>query len=107
MAQKKKKKKRSPQEMHRQIQDSLQVLPKYIEQQKKEGHPVKAFLLRYVTGPILRLMNWILSTSRYRGEEGGKRKQTEQMRRRIEQKQAAMRHLQSNPPKGQRRGKMR
>lgn len=91
---KKKKKKRSAEAMHRQIQDSVQALPYAIEQQKKEGKRVRAFILRYISGPMLRLVNRGLSAKRYRGQEGQKLRQTEQMRRHLQQKQAAVRHAQ-------------
>lgn len=100
---KKKKKKRSSEEIHRQIQDSLQALPYYMEQQRKEGKRVRVFMLRYVTGPVLRLMNRGLSARRYRGSEGEKKKQAEQMRRRLDQKKAAIRHFQGEMQKQQRR----
>jgi hypothetical protein len=104
----KKKKKRSPEQMHRQVQDSLQALPYAVEEQRKTGHPVKAFMLRYLTAPVLRLMNRALSAKRYRGPEGEKRKQTEQMRRHLDQKQQALKHLQGHMKQQQqrRRGKM-
>lgn len=91
---KKSKKKKSAGAMHRQIQDSVQALPYVIEQQKKEGKRVRAFVLRYLSGPLLRLTNKALNAKRYRGEEGQKLKQTEQMRRHLEHKQAAVRHVQ-------------
>lgn len=91
---KQKKKKRSTESMHRQVQDSVQALPYVIEQQRKEGKWFRAFVLRYISGPMLRLVNRGLSARRYRGPEGQKLKQTEQMRRHLEQRQAAMKHLQ-------------
>ncbi|HUE97398.1 MAG TPA: hypothetical protein VMN39_12115 [Longimicrobiaceae bacterium] len=94
MAKKKKKKKRSSGELHRQIQDSVQALPYVIEQQRKEGKRFRAWVLRYLSGPMLRLMNRVMNASRYRGKEGQKRKQTEQMRRHLQHKQAAMKHVQ-------------
>lgn len=100
-----KKKKRSAEELHRQIQDSLLALPYAIEDQRKKGNRVRAGMLRIFTGPMLRLMNRALSARRYRGEEGQKRKQTEQMKRHIERKQMAMRHVQTHMQKQQRRGK--
>ena len=108
MAEKKQKKKvsRDPQKMHRQVQDSLQALPYAIDDQKKKGHPVKAFMLRYFTGPMLKVMNKALSARRYRGPEGEKLKQTDLMRRRLEQRQAAMRHLRENMPKQRRQRPM-
>lgn len=106
MAEKKKKKKRTPEQLHRQVQDSLQALPYVIDQQRSTGHPVKAAMLRWVTGPILRVMNRALSAKRYRGEEGGKRKQTDQMRRRLEQKQAAVKQMQDYVQQQKRRRPM-
>lgn len=99
----KKKKKRSPEEMHRQIQDSIQALPYVIEQEKKKGHGVRAFMLRYVSAPILKTMNRLVSASRYRGPEGEKKKQTEQMRRHLQHKQAAVKHVQTQMQEVQRR----
>ncbi len=98
-----KKKKRSPEKLHRQIQDSLQALPYVIEDHRKKGKPVKAFMLRWVSSPILRLMNRALDAKRYRGEAGGKRKQTDKMRRHLEQKRAAIKHVQGTMQKQQRK----
>lgn len=105
MADKKKKKKRSAGELHRQVQDSVQALPYAIEQQEQQGHRVKAVMLRYLTGPVLRLMNRALSAKRYRGAEGEKLRQTEQMRRHLEQRQAAMKHLQGHIQEQQKRAR--
>jgi ribosomal protein L35 len=91
---KKKSKKKSAEKMHRQVQDSVQALPYAIEQQKKEGKWFRAFVLRYFSGPMLRLVNRGLNAKRYRGTGGQKLKQTEQMRRHLEHKQAAMKHVQ-------------
>lgn len=95
MAKKKKKKqKRSAATMHRQVQDSVQALPYAIAQQKEEGKRVRAFILRFFSGPMLRLVNRMMNASRYRGEEGKKLKQSEQMRRHLEHKRAAVQHFQ-------------
>jgi hypothetical protein len=91
---KKKKKKRSAETTHRQIQDSVMALPYVIEQQKKEGNWFRAWMLRYVSGPMLRLVNKGMSYRRYRGVEGQKLKQTEQMRRHLDHRQQAMKHYQ-------------
>lgn len=107
---KKKKKKRSAAEMHRQIQDSLQALPYALEEHQKQGRRGKAALLRWVGGPILRLINRILNRQRYRGPEGTKLKQAEQMKRHLEQRKQAYRHLQGEMQKAQkqaRKGKPR
>ncbi len=99
----KKKKKRDPEKLYRQVQDSLQALPYVIEDHRKKGKPVRAFMLRFFSGPMLRLMNRALSAKRYRGEEGEKRKQTDKMRRHLEQKRAAIKHVQGTMQKQQRR----
>ena len=98
-----KKKKQSSAKLHRQVQDSLQALPIVIEQQRKQGHGVKAFMLRFVSAPLLRLMNRALSAKRYRGKEGEKVKQTEQMRRHLDQRQAAIKHFQTQVQQTQKR----
>ncbi len=91
-----KKKKRSPEEMHRQIQSSLEALPYAIADHEKKGQRGKAFILRRLSGPMLRLMNRAFGARRYRGTEGEKLRQTEQMRRHLEKKQAAIRHVQNH-----------
>lgn len=98
-----KKKKPTAQEMHRKIQDSLLVLPHAIDKKQKEGKRGKVLLMRYVGGPVLRLMNRILNRQRYKGTEGSKRRQTEQARRLLEQKQQVIRHVQKSAPKARNR----
>ena len=90
----KKKQKRSVETLHRQVQDSLMALPYAIEQHTKEGKRFQAFRLRYLAGPMLKLVNRVLSARRYRGTEGQKLKQTEQMRRHLEHRRAAIKHYQ-------------
>jgi hypothetical protein len=104
---KKKKAKRSAGTMHRQIQDSVQALPYVIEQQKKEGKRIRAFILRYFSGPLLRLMNRAMSARRYRGQEDQKLKQSEQMRRHLDQRKAAMKHVQGQLDAAQKKRRMR
>ncbi|MDQ3556333.1 MAG: hypothetical protein M3409_06110 [Gemmatimonadota bacterium] len=94
-----KKKRPSAPQMHRQIQDSIQALPYAIADHEKNGRRGKAVLLRYFGAPMLRLMNRIFNRQRYRGEQGAKRRQTEQMKRHLEQREQAMRHLQKTTPK--------
>lgn len=89
-----KKKKRDPEQMLRQVQDSLQALPYAIEDHRQHGRWGKAFMLRYVSGPMLKLMNRALGSRRYKGPEGQKLKQTDQMRRHLQQKQAARKQVQ-------------
>jgi hypothetical protein len=89
-----KKKKRSTEAMLKQVQDSLQVMPYYIEQQRAEGKWFKAFMLRYISSPMLRLMNRALGSRRYKGTEGAKLKQTDYMRRHLQQKNQARQQIQ-------------
>ena len=100
-----KKKKRSSSDLHRQVQDSLQMLPFVIDQQKKQGHPVRAFMIRFVSAPVLKVMNKALNAKRYRGKEGEKLRQTDQMRRHLEQKGAALKHVQTQMQSQQRKRK--
>jgi hypothetical protein len=91
---KKKKSRMSAEKVHRQLQDQVQALPYFIDQQKKEGKWFRAFVLRYISGPIWRTVNRILNARRYRGEAGQKLKQTEQMRRHLDHRKAAIKHMQ-------------
>ena len=103
----KKKKKQSSAELHRQVKDSLQALPYVVEQQRKEGHPVKAFMLRYFSAPVLKLINKTLNAKRYRGVEGEKLKQTDQMKRHLDQRKAALQKFQSHIQEQQKRNRPR
>lgn len=102
---KKAKKKRTSSDLHRQVQDSLQALPYVIDQQKQQGHPVRAFMIRYLSGPVLKVMNKALNAKRYRGKEGEKMRQTDRMRRHLDQKGAALKHVQEQIQTQQRRRK--
>lgn len=101
------KKKRSTADMHRQIQDTVQALPFAIAQMEREGKRGKVFLLKYISGPIFRLLNRMLGRTRYRGVEGQKLKQSEQMKRHLEQRQKAMQYMQGEMAKAQRRAQKR
>ncbi|HET7321484.1 MAG TPA: hypothetical protein VFI96_03245 [Longimicrobiaceae bacterium] len=105
MAKKKKKKTRSAATLHRQVQDSLQALPFVMEQHKKQGNRMKGLVVRFVSAPMLKVMNATLNKTRYRGEAGAKKQQTERMRRHLEQRQAAVKHYQTQMQKQQRRGR--
>lgn len=106
----KNKKKRDPAQMHRQIQDSVQALPLAIADHEKNGRKGKAFILRYIGGPILRVMNRLFASQRYKGAEGAKLKQAELAKRHLEQRQQALKHVQGQITQAQkqaRRGKPR
>jgi hypothetical protein len=98
-----KKKKRSAEEMHRTLQDQTQALPYAIMQAEKEGKKGRAFMLKYVSGPIVRFMNRMMSKQRYKGAEGGKLKQSEQMKRHLEQRSKAMEFYQTEMKRAQQR----
>jgi hypothetical protein len=107
MAEKKKKKKRSAAEMHRSIQDNVQALPYAISHFEKEGKRGRAFILKYVSGPIMKLMNRLMNRSRYGGTEGAKLKQSEQMKRHLEQRQKAVEFMQAQLQQAQKRQQKR
>ena len=107
MAEKKKKKKRSSAEMHRTIQDYVQALPYAVAQMEREGKTFRAFFLKYVSGPILRLMKRLFDRQRYRGPEGTKLKQSEQMKRHLDQRTKAMEYMQGELRKAQQRQQKR
>lgn len=107
MAEKKKKKKRTTAEMHRTVQDQVQALPFAVQHLEKEGKKTQAFIVKYITGPVLRVVNKLMSRSRYKGVEGQKLKQSEQMKRHLEQRQKAMEFMQGEMRKMQKRQQKR
>ena len=103
MAEKKKKKKRSAAEMHRTVQDQVQALPFAVSHLEKEGKKTQAFIVKYITGPVLRLINKLMNRTRYKGSEGAKLKQSEQMKRHLEHRQKAVEYMQGEIRKAQKR----
>lgn len=91
---KSKKKKPSVEERHRQLQDQVQALPYAVAEYEKRGQRFKAFALKYLTGPVLRLMKKMMDRQRYRGTEGEKLKQSEQMKRHLDMRRQALDHVQ-------------
>ena len=102
-----KKKKLTMAERHRQIQDSEQALPFAIAQMEKEGKRGRAFVLKYISGPIIKLLNKALSSQRYKGPEGAKLKQSEKMKRHLEQRRKAIDYVQGEMTKQQKRAQKR
>ena len=100
-----KKNKRSAADMHRQVQDSLQALPHYLADLEKKGEKRKLFMTRYLGAPLLRLMNGVLNRTRYKGTEGQKLKQAEQLRRHMEQRKQALKYVQGEMQKAQKQGR--
>jgi hypothetical protein len=107
MAEPKKKKKRSAAEMHRTVQDQVQALPFAVQHLEKEGKRTQAFIVRYLTGPVLRFINKLMNRTRYKGTEGAKLKQSEQMKRHLEQRQKAADYMQGELRKMQKRQQKR
>lgn len=103
----KKKKKRSAAEMHRTVQDQVQALPFAVQHLQKEGKKTQAFIVKYLTGPVLRFINRMMNRTRYKGSEGQKLKQSEQMKRHLEQRQKAMEYMQGEMLKQQKRQQKR
>ncbi|HEX5723904.1 MAG TPA: hypothetical protein VFX98_00485 [Longimicrobiaceae bacterium] len=102
-----KKKKRSMEEMHRTVQEQVQALPYAVDHFEKEGKRGKAFMIKYVSGPILKLVNRVMSRTRYKGAEGAKLKQSEQMKRHLEQRRKAMEYVQGELRKAQKKAAKR
>ncbi|HYJ81123.1 MAG TPA: hypothetical protein VEW03_16030 [Longimicrobiaceae bacterium] len=107
MAEKKKKKKRSTAQMHRQIQDNVEQLPYAVTMMQQQGKPFRAFILKYISGPILRLIKRVLDRQRYHGPEGAKLKQSERMKRHLEQRTKAMEYMQGELRKAQQKQQKR
>ena len=93
--------------MHRTVQDNLQALPYAVQQMEKEGKKGRAFIIKYITGPVLKVVNRLMSASRYKGAEGAKLKQSEQMKRHLDQRQKAMEFMQGEMRKMQKRQQKR
>jgi hypothetical protein len=98
-----KKKKKSPEQMHRELQDSVQALPLAIAQLEKEGKRGQVFFLKYFRGPMMRFMKRMMDRQRYRGDEGAKLKQSEQMKRHLEHRQKAIDYMQGQLKQAQQR----
>jgi hypothetical protein len=98
-----KKKKKSPEQMHRELQDSVQALPMALAHLEKEGKKGQAFFLRYFRGPVMRLMKRMMDRSRYKGDQGAKLKQSEQMKRHLDQRQKAIDFMQGQLRQAQQR----
>jgi hypothetical protein len=96
-----KKKKLSPEEKHRQLQDQLQALPYALADLEKKGEKRKHFMLKYIGGPFIKFMNKMMNSQRYKGPEGAKLKQSEQMKRHLDQRQKALQYVQGEMGKQQ------
>ncbi|HEX2209237.1 MAG TPA: hypothetical protein VHG93_16290 [Longimicrobium sp.] len=106
-----KKKKLSPEEQHRQLADQVQAIPYVVEDYKAKGKWFRAWVVRYLAGPMVRFQKRMLDRQRYSGTSGQKLKQAEQMKRHLEQRRKAMEfmqgELQRQQKKAQKRNKAR
>jgi hypothetical protein len=89
--------------MHRTVQDQVQALPFAVSHLEKEGKKTQAFIVKYITGPVLRLINRLMNRTRYKGTEGAKLKQSEQMKRHLEHRAKAVEFMQTELRKAQKR----
>jgi len=106
-AKSKKKKKETPEERHRRIQEQAEALPYAITHLRGEGKWFRAGLVRFVWGPIVRLMNRLMNRQRYHGPQGAKLKQSEQMKRHLEQRRKAMEYIQGEMTRAQKKAQKR
>ena len=102
-----KKNKPTPEQQHRQLQDYVDAIPYAIEDHRAKGSWFKAFLLQYLTGPMVRFQKRLMDKQRYRGPEGQKRKQAEQMKRQLEQRRRAMEFMQGEIQRQQKKAQKR
>lgn len=102
-----KKKKLSPEEQHRQLQDQVQAIPYVIEDYKAKGKWFRAFVVRYLAGPMVRFQKRMLDRQRYAGTDGQKLKQAEQMKRHLEQRRKAMEFMQGEMQRQQKKAQKR
>lgn len=107
MAAKPKKKKLSPEERHRNLQDQVQYMPYALADLEAKGQKRKAFMLKYVAGPIIRLMKRLMDRQRYTGTEGAKLKQNEAMKRHLEQRRKQMEFMQGEMARQQKKAQKR
>jgi hypothetical protein len=104
---KSKKKKLSQEEQHRQLQDQVQAIPYVIEDYKAKGKWFRAFVVRYLAGPMVRFQKRLLDRQRYTGTTGQKLKQSEQMKRHLEQRRKAMEFMQGEMQRQQKKAQKR
>ncbi len=98
---KKKKPKETLEQKHRKLQDQVQFLPHALADLERKGEKRRYFLLKYVGAPVIRLMKRFMDRQRYKGTEGAKLKQSEQMKRHLEMRGQAMKHMQGEMQKAQ------
>jgi hypothetical protein len=102
-----KKKKISLEEQHRQVQDQSEAIPFVIEDYKAKGKWFRAWVVRYLAGPMVRFRKRLLDKQRYAGASGQKLKQAEQMKRHLEQRRKAMEFMQGEMQRQQKKAQKR
>ena len=102
-----KKKKLFPEEQHRQLHDQAEAIPFVIDDYKAKGKWFRAFVVRYLAGPMVRFQKRLLDKQRYAGASGQKLKQAEQMKRHLEQRRKAMEFMQGEMQRQQKKAQKR
>ena len=102
-----KKKKLSLEEKHRQLQDQAEAIPFVIDDYKGKGKWFRAWVVRYLAGPMVRFQKRLLDKQRYTGASGQKLKQAEQMKRHLEQRRKAMEFMQGEMQRQQKKAQKR
>lgn len=98
-------------QQHRELQDQAEAIPYVIDEHRRAGRWFKAFVVRFIAGPMIRFQKRTLDKQRYGGTQGQKLKQAEQMKRHLEKRRQAMDFMQTQlaaqQKKAQKRNKTR
>lgn len=94
-------------QQHRELQDQVDAIPYVIEDYKAKGKWFRAFIVRYVAGPMVRWQKRHMDKTRYAGPSGQKLKQAEQMKRHLEQRRKAMEFMQGEMLRQQKKAQKR
>ena len=94
-------------QQHRDLMDQVEAIPYVIEDYKAKGKWFRAFVVRYLAGPMVRFQKRLLDKQRYTGTSGQKLKQAEQMKRHLEQRRKAMEFMQGEMQRQQKKAQKR
>ena len=94
-------------QQHRELQDQVEAIPYVIQDYKAKGKWFRAFVVRYLAGPMVRFQKRLLDKQRYTGASGQKLKQAEQMKRHLEQRRKAMEFMQNEMVRQQKKAQKR
>jgi hypothetical protein len=94
-------------QQHRELQDQVEAIPFVIEDYKAKGKWFRAMVVRYLAGPMVRFQKRLLDKQRYTGTTGQKLKQSEQMKRHLEQRRKAMEFMQGEMQRQQKKAAKR